>query len=46
MAQVVHVETLQPISAYPQAQLILACAIQAALDRGLLVLAERPWGTR
>jgi hypothetical protein len=38
-----HVETLLAVSAYPEAQINLACAIQHALNRGTLVLVEAPW---
>jgi hypothetical protein len=40
-----HVETLLKPSAYPEAQINLACAIQHALNRGTLVLVEPPWGS-
>jgi hypothetical protein len=41
--KVVHVETLLPPHKYSEAQLARARAIQAALDRGKLILAEPPW---
>jgi hypothetical protein len=40
-----HVETLLAPSKYPEAQIIFACAIQHALNRGTLVLVEPPWGS-
>lgn len=39
----VHIETLRKPTDYPPAQLIVACAIQQALERGKLVLCEPPW---
>jgi hypothetical protein len=45
MSRTNHVETLLKPSAYPEAQIIFAYAIQAALNRGTLVLVEPPWGS-
>jgi hypothetical protein len=41
----VAVEVVFPLKDYTEPQLILACAIQQALERGKLVLTERPWNT-
>jgi hypothetical protein len=39
----IAVEVVFPLKDYTEPQLILACAIQQALERGKLVLTERPW---
>jgi hypothetical protein len=39
----VAVEVVFPLKDYTEPQLILACAIQQALERGTLILTEPPW---
>jgi hypothetical protein len=37
------IETLRPPTDYPVEQILFACSIARAIDRGKFVLAEMPW---